>query len=196
VEAAHHASLDEIRHARTCFALARRYGGTAFGPGPLATGDLLPANVTLEEIAAVCAEEGCVGETLGVELARDQLERTRDPFVRATLAAMLEEEVMHVELAWRVVSFCIARGGDAVRAAVVRALRRGIAATRATEIKRYDGIDLAAWNAHGRATCEQARSVAERGIREIIEPCAQALLSALPPDGQPDRHARQDAINA
>jgi hypothetical protein len=44
VERAHLASLDEIRHARACFALARRYGGRALGPGPLAMGELLPVS--------------------------------------------------------------------------------------------------------------------------------------------------------
>jgi hypothetical protein len=180
VEKAHLASLDEIRHARTCFTLAHRYGGVAVGPGPLAVDDLFGASPGmppgLAEIAAVCAEEGCVGETLGVLLAEATLARTTDPVVRATLSAMVTEEAAHVELAWRVVGWCIAQGGEPVRAAVARAIDRGIAATLATEVRRYAGIDLRAWNAHGRATCEQARAVATVGIAQVIEPCASVLL--------------------
>jgi hypothetical protein len=136
---------------------------------------------TLPGMAALCAEEGCVGETLGVLLASDALTRARDPFVREALSRMLEEETAHVELAWRVVGWCIARGGEPVRRAVAMAIRRGVAATRATEVRTYDGVDLEAWNAHGRVICEQARAVAEQGIREVIEPCARVLL-APPPD--------------
>jgi hypothetical protein len=40
IEKAHLASLDEIRHARSCFALARRYGGGALGPSALSIDDL------------------------------------------------------------------------------------------------------------------------------------------------------------
>jgi hypothetical protein len=132
---------------------------------------------TLPDIAALCAEEGCVGETLGVLLAADALARARDSFVRATLSRMLEEEASHVELAWRVVGWCIAQGGEPVRRAVAEAIRRGVAATRATPVRRYDGVDLDAWNAHGRVSCEQARAVAEQGIRAVIEPCTQVLLA-------------------
>jgi hypothetical protein len=118
-----------------------------------------------------------VGETLGVLLAADALTRATDPLVQEVLSRMLEEEASHVELAWRVVGWCVARGGEPVRRAVAEAIRRGVTATRATEVRAYDGIDLAAWNAHGRISCEQARAVAERGIREVIDPCAQALLA-------------------
>jgi hypothetical protein len=190
VEIAHRASLDEIRHARTCFALARRYGGAPLGPGPLNleglfSGGHAAPGATLPEIAALCAEEGCVGETLGVLLASEALARARDPFVREVLSRMLDEEASHVELAWRVVSWCVRQSREPVRRAVAQAIRRGVAATRAIEVRRYDGIDLAAWNAHGRVTCEQARAAAERGILEVIEPCARVLLAR-----EPDADAR------
>jgi hypothetical protein len=185
VEIAHRASLDEIRHARTCFALARRYGGAPLGPGPLKleglfSGALDAPGASLPEIAALCAEEGCVGETLGVLLASEALARARDPLVREVLSRMLDEETSHVELAWRVVSWCILQGGEPVRRAVAQAIRRGVAATRAIEVKRYDGVDLDAWNAHGRVTCDQARAAAERGIVEVVEPCARVLLAGGP----------------
>jgi hypothetical protein len=117
-----------------------------------------------------------VGETLGVLLASEALALARDAFVRATLTSMIEDEAAHVDLAWRVVRWCIEMGGEPVRAAVSHAIRRGIAATRRTPLRRYDGIDLRVWNEHGRVTCEQARALVERGIREVVEPCARVLL--------------------
>jgi len=172
------ASRDEVRHARACFALARRYSGMNLGPSALSLeGAMTP--MTLAEIAALTAEEGCVGETLGALLAEEQLRSTLDPTVRETLARanIIADEARHAELAWRFVTWAVARGGKPVRRAVARAIRRAIDATLATPVRTYDGIDIAAWRAHGRVTCADARAVVERGLREIIEPCARALLA-------------------
>jgi hypothetical protein len=171
------ASLDEVNHARACFALARRYGGRTLGPGPLALdGAMNP--MTLEEIAALTAEEGCVGETLGVLLAEEQLARATDPVVRSLLvdANIVADEGRHAELAWAFVSWAVAQGGEPVRRAVAAAIRRAVDATLASPIRSYDGIDVGAWRAHGRLTCEDAHAVAIRGVRQIVEPCAAALL--------------------
>jgi hypothetical protein len=179
IVASQSAAIDEVRHARACFALARRYGGHAMGPAALSLdGALTP--MTLAEIAALTAEEGCVGETLGVVLAEEQLLRTTDPFVRSLLvrANIVADEERHAELAWSFVRWAIARGGDVVRRAVAAAIRRAIDTTLSTPIRRYDAIDIDAWHAHGRLTCIDAHAVAEWGVREIVEPCAAALLGA------------------
>jgi hypothetical protein len=173
------ASLDEVEHARACFLLARRYGGRVVGPGALSLdGACEPA--TLVDMAALTAEEGCVGETLGVLLAREQLARTRDPFVLRLLvrANIVADEERHAELAWKFVSWAIARGGEPVRRAVAAAIRRAINATLATPPRSYAGIDLAAWRAHGRLTCHDARALALRGVRDVVSPCAKAMLAA------------------
>jgi hypothetical protein len=148
--------------------------------------------MTLVDIAALTAEEGCVGETLGVLLAEEQLARTTDPLVRSLLvsANIVADERRHAELAWAFVSWAIAQGGEPVRRAVRATIRRAVGATLATPIRSYDGVDVAAWRAHGRLTCADAHAVAERGVREIIEPCAAALLG---PDVEEAPHARQGA---
>ena len=149
---------------------------------------MVPA--TLVDMAALAAEEGCVGETLGVLLARDQLARTTDPLVRPAHHARehpVADEERHAELAWRFVSWAIARGGAPVARAVAAALRRAIDATLAVPIRTQRGVDTAAWRAHGRPTCADARAVAERGIREVLIPCAEALLGAPLPTEHADR---------
>jgi hypothetical protein len=176
------ASLDEVEHARACFVLAQRYGGRAMGPGTLSLEGAMPP-MTLAEIAALTAEEGCVGETLGVLLAERQLEMTSDPLVRSLLvrAHIVEDEARHAELAWRFVAWAVARGGEPVRRAVRAAIRRAVADTLAVPIRSYHGVDVDAWRAHGRLTCADAHAVAARGVREIVEPCAAALLGDPPP---------------
>jgi hypothetical protein len=119
IVASQRAGVDEVRHARACFALARRYGGRPVGPAALSlTGAVVP--MTLAEIAALTAEEGCVGETLGALLAEEQLLRTTDPLVRSVLvrANIVADEGRHAELAWSFVAWAVAQRGDAVRRAV------------------------------------------------------------------------------
>jgi len=184
------AALDEIDHARACFALAQRYGGRAMGPGALSLEGAMPP-VTLAEIAALTAEEGCVGETLGVLLAERQLAVASDPFVCSLLvkAHIVEDEGRHAELAWRFVAWAVARGGEPVRRAVRAAIRRAVTDTLAMPIRSYEGVDVDAWRAHGRLTCADAHAVAERGVREIVEPCAAALLGDPPPWRSADARA-------
>jgi N-acetylglutamate synthase-like GNAT family acetyltransferase len=79
------ASLDEVRHARACFALAARYGAGAVGPASLGVRDCLDLG-SLAEIAALAAQEGCVGETIGVALIAEALAGARDPEVIAAEA--------------------------------------------------------------------------------------------------------------
>ncbi len=171
------ASIDEVRHARACFALARRYGGRAMGPAPLALDGAMPA-MGLAEIAALAAEEGCVGETLGALLAEAQLARTSDPVARALLerSRIVRDEARHAELAWSFVSWAVRTGGEPVRRAVETAVRRAIAETLASPVRVYPGVDVEVWRAHGRLTCADAHAISERGVREVVEPCLAAML--------------------
>jgi hypothetical protein len=164
------ASIDEVSHAKRCFALAARYGATRRGPSTLVVSDALRA-MSLAEVAALTAEEGCVGETLGAVLAAEQRDRATDPEVKRALIGIAADEERHAALAWRFVRWAVLEGGRDVRAAVERAIERAIEATLAMEIRRYDGVDLEAWHAHGRVTCAEARVLAAQGIEAIVRPC-------------------------
>jgi len=181
VAASQRASLDEIAHARDCFALARRYGATDAGPGPLDVHDALgPGRRSLADLAALTAEEGCVGETLGAALAGEQLAAAVDPEVRRILARIARDEARHAELAWRFVAWAIseerrgAPGAEGVTRAVTAAAAHAIAATRATEIRPF-AADVSQWHAHGRLTCAEAREATERAIVDVLLPCLAAL---------------------
>lgn len=178
VAASQRASLDEIEHARGCFALARRYGAAESGPSALRIDDAVRPS-SLAEIVALTAEEGCVGETLGALLAREQLETVSDATASAFLRRLARDEERHAALAWRFVAWAVARGGDEVRTAARDALARASKATLDAEVRPLaSGVDAAAWRAHGRLTCAEARAVAARGIAEIVAPCAEALAIA------------------
>ena len=188
VAASQRASLDEIAHARDCFALARRYGARDAGPGALDVHDAL-GPMSLADLAALTAEEGCVGETLGAALAGEQLAVATDPEVRRVLARIVRDEARHAELAWRFIAWAIgeeqrgALGAAGVSAAVAGAAAHAIAATRAMEIRPAPG-DLGAWHAHGRLSCAEAREACERAIVDVVMPCLAGLArnAAAEPD--------------
>jgi hypothetical protein len=175
VLASQRAGIDEIQHARACFALAKRYGGASAGPAPLVVSDALGAT-TLADIARIAAEEGCVGETLGAALAAAQLERTTDATARCVVAKIARDEARHAELAWGFAAWAIRVGGPAIAGVFAEAITRAAQATIDAPVRSYDGVDLDRWHAHGRVTCAEAREIARRAVRDVVRP-ALALLS-------------------
>jgi hypothetical protein len=186
VLASQRASIDEIRHARDCFALASRYGGVAIGPGPLEVHDSLEGVRTLREVAILTAEEGCVGETLGVALVEEALAHTTDPEVRRIFERVVKDEIRHAELGWRFVRWAILRD-PTIAKDVEETIAAALEKTRATPLADYRITDPA-WAAHGRLTPRSAHVAMERAIREVVEPCTRALLSGLT---NSDRHAAE-----
>jgi hypothetical protein len=171
----HRAALDEIVHARACFALAARYGGgNVRGPSALRVDDAMEVR-TLAQIAELTAEEGCVGETLGAVLAREQLLRVTEPDVKRVLATIAVDEARHAELGWRFVRWAVTVGGRDVAQAVARGVSRACKGTLAAEERQYD-VDHDAWRAHGRLTCRESKELARQAITELVTPCLGAAL--------------------
>jgi hypothetical protein len=170
------ASIDEVRHAEACFALAARYGGHAYGPTPLSLEDALRP-MSLAEVAALTAQEGCVGETLGAALAHEQLSHATDAEARRALARIARDEERHAALAWQFTRWAVLHGGVTVRDAVARAVEDAIRGTLATEVRIYEDVDLALWHAHGRITCAEAREVVALGIEGVVRPALSVALA-------------------
>ena len=122
------AEADEVRHARSVGALARRRGADVMAV------EAPRAEVRdLEAIARENAVEGCVRETLGALVARWQSARAEDAAVRKVMAVIATEEQRHAELSWRLAAWLDARMDDGARArvraardAAVRALERAV----------------------------------------------------------------------
>ena len=171
------ASLDEVEHARACFALAERYSGVARGPGdfPLDAG-LGP--VDLAELASRTVHEGCVGETLAALIAAEQALAATDPSVRAVLEKIAEDEAHHAEFAWRVVRWALEVGGPAVRATVALAFAQ--TTPNFSHGTETDCCPRGALAAHGQLTNAERTAVVARGLRDVVAPCARALLLADP----------------
>jgi hypothetical protein len=102
------AGLDEVDHARLCFALASRYAGADLGPTALSMAQVAPAS-SLRESVLSAVIEGCIGETLAAARARAALESARDQATRSVLAKIAEDEARHAELAYRYVAWALTR---------------------------------------------------------------------------------------
>jgi len=139
VAQAHHAALDEIEHAKTCFAIAAALGEARVGPAPLPLAGL--AFKDLASLAVEVAAQSCVGETVaGLALARAS--KLCDPSLAPILARMAEEELAHATLGFRIVAWACALD-PGVRAGVMEALAVG-------DYRTSGVADNDAWNRAGR----------------------------------------------
>ena len=174
LERTYRAGMQEIRHARRCYALVSAYRGEPVGVMPmpeLADGD---AETDVVKLAVESLVDGCLIEGVNADAARLALTRATDPSVRALLRIISVDEAQHAELAWAIVEWCVALGGepvlDALRA-TLEALPTEVGGMYsdelATKVARCDIADL---HAHGRvpladwpALIQQRRAlVAER----------------------------------
>jgi hypothetical protein len=170
---AHRASLDEIRHAERCFALASRFAKRPLGPGALdVSGCRLGGD--LAELAASTFAEGCVGETLAALLAAEARDVASDPEARRALAEIAEDEARHAELAWRIVAWAIERGGATVTNAVRRAFAQELEPRHVLE---DPAIDREVYARFGRLLPSQIAEVRAHALASVIRPCLDALLA-------------------
>jgi len=174
VQRAQLAALDEIEHARLCFAQSSRYAGAHHGPGPLSLEAAL-GQVDLPALAASAVREGCVGETLAALVAAEQARAATDPAARAALLKIADDEARHAELAWQIVSWALSEGGAATRAAVEAAFA---AATSGPASAVTSGASTHArlLRAHGCLSAAERGQIAARALRDVVSPCARALL--------------------
>jgi hypothetical protein len=175
VSASQSASLDEVEHARLCFALASRFSGQSIGPGQLDMTGVL-RGTSLAECAGWTVIEGCIGETIAALTARAQIDVAKDDQVRQALLRIAEDEERHAALAWRFVAWAIAVGGAPVRAAVEQAFGEGMRQIRAYRNADVPGIEKNAWHHFGRLTGAEMDRVALQAVEEAILPNVGMLL--------------------
>lgn len=173
VDAAHVAARDEIRHATLAYGLASRLAGTAVGPGPLAISNAA-REVSLASLASECFVDGCVGETVAALEAAEAKLRAQPGPIRDALEIIAEDEARHAELAYRIVAWALASGDARVR----EVLARDLEATRDEQVQvvaidRDDVLD----ERIGILSRATAADVRRRALREVVVPCAEAMLS-------------------
>lgn len=150
IDRARVAARDETRHFKLAARLARR-----FGAGRVRCPRVTPRPPRqLLAVALENATEGCVAETFSAAVALHQAATAADPQVRATMAAIAEDELQHAQLAWDVHRWAIDRLGLAdqallaiARAEAGRRLLAGAGQPVAAELVLHAGLPDAAQSA-------------------------------------------------
>lgn len=175
VLAAQAALADEVEHARLAFALASHHAGVGVGPGPLALArtDL---RTELADVVDAVIREACVGETLAAFEAREAAAQSEVPAVRAVLSKISRDELRHAEDGWRFVQWALTGADEhahararATFAAAVAEAHSGVARDRLGEATPHLRV-------HGVVDAPLRAQIWAQGLREVIEPCAAALL--------------------
>jgi hypothetical protein len=169
---------DEVRHAQDCFALARRYADSDVGPGPVSLdGALDESNST--DIVLATVREGCVGETLAALEAAEALQHCEDAVARAVLERIVAEETRHAELAWRFVAWALQTASGTPGAGE---LRRVVQATFAAELATGAPGSIGEFDRemarHGLLSAPVRQALRARALRDVVAPCAAALLES------------------
>jgi len=191
VFAAQQASLDEVRHARTCFTLAALYAGEAAEPGPLPAPSLRSPD--LLSLACDTFLEGCVGETLAALAALRAARHCQIPAVREALAGIADDEARHAELAWATLAYAVRHGGpevaEAVRALAEPLRAAAIAAAEPGATPRAadpDELPAALLLAHGRLPARGHAEARRDAWLEILLPTLDLVLGTESPNTDTD----------
>jgi hypothetical protein len=177
VSEAQRAGLDEVEHARVAYSLASAYAGRSLGPGAL---DLSSVKLRTgaREIVRALVTEACVGETLGVAEALAMADRVVDPFLRQTHARIAADEQRHAELAWRSLAWLLATGDAELTGFAARCFDEASAAMARDPEPRPGALP-----GHGVLASTELGAIRRRALREVVAPCAAAVLSGAPRGG-------------
>jgi hypothetical protein len=172
--ASQRAMQDETEHARLCFGLAERYLGATVGAGPLPMDGAL-LDLDFERIVVLCFREGCVGETVAALEARVARDHATDAQVRRALDRIAPDEESHAELAWKFIRWALRENPATTRAVLGRELRR--LANQRSEPTARAATDPGVPE-HGVLAERERSDIRRAALREVVLPCAEALLAA------------------
>ena len=167
------AAGDEVRHASSCLALARRFGDSRLELGPTAVASAKSSETpSLASVLRSVILEGCINETLAAHEAARLAELASDPRVRRTLKTIAADEARHAGLAWRFAAWAIASSPDLASLAdelLNNALTQPDTPVEASEVGAIE---------FGWASAQTREGWRRVGLAMLIEPCARALRHA------------------
>jgi hypothetical protein len=175
------AAGDEVRHAEFALAVASELSGRPLEFGPLEvrgsnTGESLAATVL------ACVREGCIGETLSaLELGAAAL-ACSDPERAAALRAIADDEARHAALAWAFVGWALRRAPGLVAAVAGEFAGALAGSVSASEDEHLDASERELLRAHGWLSAAERRRLRAEGLRELVTPCARALVAGIESD--------------
>jgi len=175
LEATHAALADELEHTLLAFGLATAYGGEAIGPGPLAM-DRALAETSFVEIVRNAFLEACVGETCAAIEAREALEASSDPAVRAVLARIADDEMRHAMLGYRFVRWALETSSPSVRSELRSALCSALAALSLDAAPEGAECESSPLTAHGLLPVAARQASQKLALVHVVAPLTRTLL--------------------
>jgi hypothetical protein len=177
VSASNEAQADETRHTAMAFEFAAAYAGTRVIAGPI---DLRGAFATqsVEEILRTTIQEGCCGETFASMEVGEAARVATVPKIRAALASVAADESRHAVLAWRTVKWILSEHPELVSVARDEFERLSRDEDRETPSARFARIDDERAREHGLLATATLARVRASALRDVILPCARALLAS------------------
>lgn len=179
------AMADETEHTRLAFSLASAYAGRDIGPGSLPMEGAL-SDCELGDVLELVIREGCLGETVAALEAAEALAHCEEATVRVVLQTISQDELRHAELAWRFVAWALAKQPSlAARAARVFAeIESAPAAIAPSKASEFNTL------IHGVVTESLRTEIRRAAYRDIVGPCARALLATRPQPEHPAEPGR------
>lgn len=114
---AHHAARDEVRHAISAARVSTVYGGAPIRLGAISSQLRPPLQglAALRRLAAEAWTGGCLAEGKAATVLAHEAALAPTEAQRALSLRIATDEQRHADLAWDVLRWCVATGGDDVR---------------------------------------------------------------------------------
>lgn len=124
LEWAHKAALEEINHARMCFALAEGYGGCSYFVQPMPEmlqGGLDFGNDPIGEITKETIFDGCLMEGFFANVAFVAAKQCEEPAAQTVLKQIADEEKTHAAFSWAVLEWLLEQHPTVVKEIISKA---------------------------------------------------------------------------
>jgi len=187
LEWAHKAALEEINHARLCFALAEGYGGRSYSVQPIPKmleGGLDLANDPIEVIATETLFDGCLIEGFFAKLASSAKDQCEEPATLAALEQIAGEEESHTAFSWAVLEWLFNQHPAKVKAIIENSYHdlqtysrpKAISGKQKRLIEKADPELLIK---HGRLPDEQWQKIWDDHLAKTLEELQQLVNSSI-----------------
>lgn len=179
VEAAHQDALDEIRHARLCYGVARAIDGEEVGPAPfpwaVRPADEVPsfAQLAADALVEACLLEGASARLVAALAAADDVE----PSIREVLRSIAADEGRHAAHGWHLIAWARAAGGAIVDEALARRLAAQPEHIEAALDPRWAEGQLERWGIPSRALWERCYADAYESVARRLAALIEGALA-------------------